>query len=126
MSVGDMNKRVRTLVEWVGREQASAQERMRRRDALEKALKEVQPGEEDVQMRDEPVKDDASMFLDGQPRTESPLQQRPNSATPQVPILEPKASTIFFSSSSSDTMKQMEGLMEELIRFQERFGRGRH
>lgn len=126
MSVGDMNKRVRTLVEWVGREQASAQERMRRRDALEKALKEVQPGEEDVQMRDEPVKDDASMFLDGQPRTESPLQQRPNSATPQVPILEPKASTIFFSPSSSDTMKQMEGLMEELIRFQERFGRGRH
>ncbi len=126
MSVGDMNKRVRTLVEWVGREQASAQERMRRRDALEKALKEVQPGEEDVQMREEPVKDDASMFLDRQPRTESPLQQRPNSATPQIPILEPKASTIFFSPSSSDTMKQMEGLMEELIRFQERFGRGRH
>ncbi|KAK0461063.1 uncharacterized protein EV420DRAFT_1267381 [Desarmillaria tabescens] len=126
MSVGDMNKRVRTLVEWVGREQASAQDRMRRRDALEKALKEVQAVEENVQIRDEPVKDDASMFLDGQPRTESPLQQRPNSATPQVPILGSKASSIFFSSSSSDTMKQMEGLMEELIRFQERFGRGRH
>ncbi|KAK0504563.1 hypothetical protein EDD18DRAFT_1456071 [Armillaria luteobubalina] len=127
MSVGDMNKRVRTLVEWVGREQASAQERMRRRDALEKALKEVQLEGVDIQMRDEPVKDvDASMFLDGQPRIESPLQQRPNSATPQVPILESKTSTLFFTSSSSDTMKQMEGLMEELIRFQERFGRGRH
>jgi hypothetical protein len=37
MSVSDMNKRVRALVEWVGREQASASERYRRREAL-KAL----------------------------------------------------------------------------------------
>ncbi|KAI0301027.1 hypothetical protein B0F90DRAFT_1810241 [Multifurca ochricompacta] len=32
MSVGDMNKRVRALVEWVGREQASASERYRRQN----------------------------------------------------------------------------------------------
>jgi len=42
MSVVDMNKRVRALVEWVGREQASASDRARRREALEKALKESQ------------------------------------------------------------------------------------
>ncbi|TEB37656.1 hypothetical protein FA13DRAFT_1761907 [Coprinellus micaceus] len=43
MSVGDMNKRVRALVEWVGREQASALERERRREALEKELHEPPP-----------------------------------------------------------------------------------
>lgn len=39
-SVADMNKRVRALVEWVGREQAGALDRARRREALENALKE--------------------------------------------------------------------------------------
>jgi len=39
-SVADMNKRVRALVEWVGREQASALDRARRREALENALRE--------------------------------------------------------------------------------------
>ena len=38
-SVGDMNKRVRGIIDWVGREQAVAQERWRRREALGKALK---------------------------------------------------------------------------------------
>ncbi|KZV70677.1 hypothetical protein PENSPDRAFT_651267 [Peniophora sp. CONT] len=38
MSVGDMNKRVRALVEWVGREQASLGERGRRRSALAAVL----------------------------------------------------------------------------------------
>ena len=40
MSVGDMNKRVRALVEWVGREQAGAMDRLRRKEALNKALRE--------------------------------------------------------------------------------------
>lgn len=38
-SVGDMNKRVRGIIDWVGREQAVARERWRRREALGKALK---------------------------------------------------------------------------------------
>lgn len=38
MSVADMNKRVRALVEWVGREQAIALDRERRKVALESAL----------------------------------------------------------------------------------------
>ncbi|KAI0029979.1 hypothetical protein K488DRAFT_72554 [Vararia minispora EC-137] len=43
MSVGDMNKRVRSLVEWVGREQAGFLERTRRRDALVGVLREAGP-----------------------------------------------------------------------------------
>lgn len=58
-SIGDMNKRVRSLVEWVGREQASAQERGRRKEALLKALRE---------------QDD--MVLDGTPLVQSPLQEK--------------------------------------------------
>ncbi|KIY73101.1 hypothetical protein CYLTODRAFT_485815 [Cylindrobasidium torrendii FP15055 ss-10] len=46
MSVGDMNKRVRALVEWVGREQVQAQDRARRREALVRA---VQGDQMDVQ-----------------------------------------------------------------------------
>ena len=38
-SVGDMNKRVRGIIDWVGREQAMALERWRRREALGNALK---------------------------------------------------------------------------------------
>lgn len=98
MSVGDMNKRIRALVEWVVREQASASERVRRREALEAALKE-----------------NTAMVLDG-PMSESPVP-RPNST---APIDKPGSSS---TSSSSNTMKLMEELMEELISFQERFGR---
>ncbi|KAF8513143.1 hypothetical protein BU17DRAFT_95635 [Hysterangium stoloniferum] len=39
-NVGDMNKRVRGIIDWVGREQASASARRRRRDALNQALQE--------------------------------------------------------------------------------------
>lgn len=57
-SIGDMNKRVRSLVEWVGREQAVALERGRRRDALVKVLREEEKLED--------------MILDGAPRVDSP------------------------------------------------------
>ena len=43
MSVSDMNKRVRALVEWVGREQALAHDRERRKAALEEASAKEQP-----------------------------------------------------------------------------------
>lgn len=95
MSVGDMNKRVRALVEWVGREQASASERGRRKEALEKALTGEDIGREmvlDGDMTCTPPAADDSMHVDGE-------------ATPS-------------------TMKLMENLMEELIGFQERFGPG--
>ena len=112
MSVGDMNKRVRALVEWVVREQASAQDRARRRLALEKPLREQADAEsttrtatdgEDVQMVDE-----------------SEGQQTQSSVAPFAS----QAMSTGALEMSEQTIKMMEELMEELLGFQERFGPG--
>src|SRR6266702_3701976 len=100
MSVGDMNKRVRALVEWVGREQASASERYRRREALQTALGD--PASLGVLS----VGDSAEMIVDG------------------APPLEEKIVDAGSSNGDKSTMKMMEELMEELIVFQERYGPG--
>ncbi|KAJ7096274.1 hypothetical protein C8R44DRAFT_812596 [Mycena epipterygia] len=99
MSVGDMNKRVRALVEWVGREQASASERGKRKEALENAL------------REELARDAAHLDSD-----ESGMALDPPGPD--------KAGQKYDTSQASAAMKMMEELMEELIRFQERFGPG--
>lgn len=114
MSVGDMNKRVRALVEWVGREQANALERERRREALEKELQEapptaVNPDDDVVMSVDDPI----SISI-------SAAQPTENGAVAAAPAV-PKA---FTKESTSATMREMEELMEELISFQERFGPG--
>lgn len=139
MSVGDMNKRVRALVEWVGREQANALDRGRRRDALEKALCEAAngaegcaPGSMGVQNDDLDTGEgdaregrDAPMVLDGESSVGSPLQEKMMIHPPGITssLIEVDAncgdSVLRFS-----TMKMMEELMEELIGFQERFGPG--
>ncbi|PPQ98621.1 hypothetical protein CVT24_003954 [Panaeolus cyanescens] len=106
MSVGDMNKRVRALVEWVGREQASALDRGRRRQALEVALKEqIQPEMVDGTS-------DSAMDVDQSSEAQSSAHAK------GMPQLYPSVET------SGQTMKMMEELMEELIGFQERFGPG--
>jgi len=107
MSVGDMNKRVRALVEWVGREQASASERYRRREALQAALGDpASLG----------VVDNAEMIVDGAP---SPLPP-----PPPPPPVEEKIVDAGSANGDKSTMKMMEELMEELIVFQERYGPG--
>ncbi|KAJ7770201.1 hypothetical protein DFH07DRAFT_806067 [Mycena maculata] len=104
MSVGDMNKRVRALVEWVGREQASASERGKRKEALEEMLREEQ------------AKDSAPLDgVDGAPQDDSMAVDPPRLD---------KAAQKYDTSQASTAMKMMEELMEELIRFQERFGPG--
>ena len=112
-SVGDMNKRVRALVEWVGREQAAALERMRRRDALEKALREESQA---LQKRRELERGsgDPGMMLDAV--SLDPTHQAPDPTGAKLVNYE----TV--DAQSSATMKMMEELMEELIGFQERFG----
>lgn len=95
MSVGDMNKRVRALVEWVGREQAGAMDRSRRKEALDKALSE-----------NAAAADEDAMAVDA--------TRGPSSSD----IADPTGS------GPASTLKQMEELMEELIGFQERFGPG--
>ncbi|KAJ3919430.1 hypothetical protein F5877DRAFT_90032 [Lentinula edodes] len=105
-SVADMNKRVRALVEWVGREQASASDRARRHEALEIALK----------------KNAANAFrgngasgagsFDRSVLTVSSLDRNAEGGSnrPGIP--------------GTSSMKDMEALMEELIGFQEKFGPG--
>ncbi|KAI0785676.1 hypothetical protein C8Q75DRAFT_809268 [Abortiporus biennis] len=117
MSMGDMNKRVRALVEWVGREQASTAERTRRREAVEKALHEAQSSN-GVDSDNAGV--DSLMIMDGS-LTESPLQDKRPSLSGRVSSF---ALDKAGSESESSTMKMMEELMEELINFQERFGPG--
>ncbi|KAF8210321.1 hypothetical protein K438DRAFT_150573 [Mycena galopus ATCC 62051] len=108
MSVGDMNKRVRALVEWVGREQASASERSKRKEALEAALREE-------------AKDARLEGVDGAP----PIEDTAMALDPPGPDkLLPAAGAKFDATQASAAMKMMEELMEELIRFQERFGPG--
>ncbi|RPD57487.1 hypothetical protein L227DRAFT_594636 [Lentinus tigrinus ALCF2SS1-6] len=105
MSVGDMNKRVRSLVEWVGREQAAAMERTRRKEALEKAVHAQQSA----------AAEDGLMNVDaGVVDGAHPVE---NGTAPAAPLA-------VSGSGEESTMKMMEELMEELINFQERFGPG--
>lgn len=122
MSVGDMNKRVRALVEWVGREQASALDRGRRREALEKALREQAAtlAESHDTSEDPILPGDAnnSMVVDHHASSsDQQMQQSKNSV--ERHLMSESALEV-----SSHTMKMMEELMEELIGFQERFGPG--
>jgi hypothetical protein len=99
MSVGDMNKRVRALVEWVGREQAGAGDRGRRKDVLKgKVGAAPRRGgeEEDAQ--------NSRMSVDPPVVAEKPVGETDG------------------ESAERPTMTIMEELMEELIGFQERFG----
>ncbi|KAI0058101.1 hypothetical protein BV25DRAFT_1315076 [Artomyces pyxidatus] len=124
MSVGDMNKRVRALVEWVGREQANALEHGRRREALEASLKEtvdsmgMLAGETSVTAA---PAEDSSMIVDGGGvLSESPKQE--NGLNGLVIPSGPDGEAV--ERPRKPTMKMMEELMEELIGFQERFGPG--
>ncbi|KAH9929604.1 uncharacterized protein BXZ73DRAFT_48020 [Epithele typhae] len=109
MSVGDMNKRVRSLVEWVGREQAAAMERTRRKEALQKALQaqEAVNGEGGV--------------MDAEASTADGAHAKENGVV-IPPELPPPVGAL--GGRDDATMKLMEELMEELISFQERFGPG--
>ncbi|KAG5648481.1 hypothetical protein DXG03_003092 [Asterophora parasitica] len=125
MSVGDMNKRVRSLVEWVGREQATAQDRVRRKDALTKAFQTEQrssrrstgdpgsdaSGVDGVAMVVEGADSEVSQADEHHPDPSSIAQMAPAPFQPD-------------DAQSSATMKMMEELMEELIGFQEKFGPG--
>ncbi|RDX54850.1 hypothetical protein OH76DRAFT_844616 [Lentinus brumalis] len=110
MSVGDMNKRVRSLVEWVGREQAAAMERTRRKEALGKAL----------QAQQRTVAEGGLMDVEAGVADGSHLVLENDTSHPDTPA----APLAISGSGEESTMKMMEELMEELISFQERFGPG--
>ncbi|KAL0956580.1 hypothetical protein HGRIS_002718 [Hohenbuehelia grisea] len=142
MSVGDMNKRVRALVEWVGREQATAMDRSRRRDALMKSLKDsssiLEVPDKDKSAANEDMgaslsaSKDVPMAVDDEPSTESteplaPAHEPPdktNADSSTIAALKSLSAAESAAEAASSTMKMMEELMEELIGFQERFGPG--
>lgn len=109
-SIGDMNKRVRALVEWVGREQANALERGRRKEALIKVLDTAQ-----AKQRLQSTLENDAVTANDQPLTEPQVGEKPNTSLSLSFELDP---------SPPPTMKMMEELMTELIGFQERFGPG--
>jgi len=126
MSVGDMNKRVRALVEWVGREQANALDRERRKEALEKVLK----FELDISGKDNSGIGDDLAVIDGS-SLQIPNEAQGKAADSEqdslvVPVTVRAASILWKNDKGKplSTMKMMEELMEELIGFQERFGPG--
>ena len=124
MSVVDMNKRVRALLEWVGREQAIAAERNRRREAVEAALKE----HHGVRVAaSEPREQPTSRDVDGSPNGHDvgTAADVPEEAPhPDAKELSNLALDGLGPESGQSTMKQMEELMLDLINFQERFGPG--
>ncbi|KIY46786.1 hypothetical protein FISHEDRAFT_66313 [Fistulina hepatica ATCC 64428] len=123
MSVVDMNKRVRALVEWVGREQDHALDRKRRRTVLEQALRNEEtvsgPGTRDASQVAGPLSTSASV-VDG-PMVASPTAEGEGKHVARSSALRGPGS---IGEQASTTMKMMEELMQELIRFQERFGPG--
>lgn len=125
-SVGDMNKRVRALVEWVGREQAGALDRGRRREALERALKGSTSGTGDI-LTQSSVPDDRDAGGGHREGRGSPMvvdKSSENTANPHTGESIPTKPASFDLTAQRSTMKMMEELMEELITFQERFGPG--
>lgn len=127
MSVVDMNKRVRALVEWVGREQANALDRERRREALEASLKlELElSGKEGAILGD-----DTAMAVDGVAAAAAVASQASGqsktTAESEHDLPRAAMSSLWKNADGKpmSTMKMMEELMEELIGFQERFGPG--
>ncbi|KAF8906502.1 hypothetical protein CPB84DRAFT_1769943 [Gymnopilus junonius] len=120
MSVGDMNKRVRALVEWVGREQVSLEDRKRRREALETVLRE-----QAIASTEPPVAtgSDVLMVLDDTHHGSTAAATVTTSTTTRQHI-GPHLMSASALEMSAQTMKMMEELMEELIGFQEKFGPG--
>lgn len=126
MSVGDMNKRVRALVEWVGREQAGALDRGRRREALERALKGSTSRTSDI-LSESSVPDDRDAGGVRREGRRSPMAVDNSSDGTNNSLaggLVPMKPVSLDLAAQRSTMKMMEELMEELISFQERFGPG--
>lgn len=103
-SVSDMNKRVRGIIDWVGREQAAALERRRRREALRRALV-IQQQQQAPSSVDDVEVANTDVLLNEPEVTLSKLGD-------------------ISSPPESEATHLMEELMKELIAFQEKFGPG--
>lgn len=144
MSVADMNKRVRALVEWVGREQAHASDRERRKAALEAALRtnyqtqvqriqdeksrvvaensaDVSRISESAEVRTvESTNADTPMIVDNLPVMASPVEEKqPLSASPEQTIERGASAYLsddkFFFGGDAHLHSSTTKMMEELM-----------
>ena len=127
MTIGDMNKRVRNLLEYVSREQTQLQERQSRAESLDAAVKEgrykpvttqntpmevdMVPVEEDVKPEIEAEKEPEPVEENEGPRTRSSV------AVAQPP--DPNNPIVQWYSLSTEQM--LEDLLTEVLAFQEKY-----
>ncbi|KAJ1304421.1 hypothetical protein OPQ81_005569 [Rhizoctonia solani] len=109
-TIGDMRKRVRGMLEWVGRAQAEAIDRAKRVEELERARRENERLENEV-VADEPGAGSAS----GSSAISS-LPPTGSIAPVKLPDVQPV--------SAVSTLQLLESLTRDLLGFQERFSDG--
>lgn len=111
MSVADMNKRVRALVEWVGREQALALDRERRKTSLEAALlasHQVQTKQQSSTVnKDAPVTDGITESINEQAYSEG-VENSSNNDLTNTPLVQEKP-TLSITTSELPTSGSLEG-----------------
>jgi hypothetical protein len=126
MTIGDMNKRVRTLLEYVSREQTQLQERQSRVEALDTAIKEGRykplvmqktPPEVEMVSVEEDVKPEIEAE-ESEPAEESEGPRTRSSAAAAQPI-DPNNPIVQWCSLSTEQM--LEDLLTEVLAFQEKY-----
>lgn len=121
-SVGDMTKRVRAIFEWVGREQAAHSERQRRMESLRLSLGAVLP----TSTTGASVGSSSSGSALGGDIVGTPSQEKdgPLGLARSRSSTDPTSAASILDPNQS-TMTLMEGLIDELIGFQEKYSRSR-
>lgn len=137
MSTVDMLKRVRQLMEWVGREQASHNEREKRRIKIEEAVADEAAAQLNADTNGELEPDGAKMDVDGaEVETKVTLLKASSLlASLEVPATNTELASITATTTETSTTlinghnhrpdkttaQLMEELMSELIGFQEKY-----
>ena len=127
MTIGDMNKRVRNLLEYVSREQTQLQERHSRAEALDTAIKEGRykpviiqniPMEMEVVPVEEDVKPDIEAEKEPEPAEENEGPRTRSSVAAAQPI-DPNNPIVQWCSLSTEQM--LEDLLTEVLAFREKY-----
>jgi hypothetical protein len=143
-TIGEMRRRVRGMMEFVGRAQVEVGEKERRVEALRKGIEEIEADRREKEEREREegeMKVDVDVDVDVEEKKEvdvppptSPLTPPPPSSPP-TPAAPPLLPTLSYSSTASTsssnqsnlttTTQLLDSLTRELIQFQEKFGAGK-
>ena len=127
MTIGDMNKRVRNLLEYVSREQTQLQERQSRAEAVDSAVKEGRyktvtmqntPVEVEMLPIEEDVKPEIGAEKQPEPIEESEGPRTRSSAAAAQPT-DPNNPIVQWCSLGTEQM--LEDLLTEVLAFQEKY-----